>query len=105
MGSDRTKRKVVGGSLLGNDWEKNTRRKIQAGLLTKRLILYVNGKIQLEPAQVTAALGLLKKVLPDTVFVEHAGEVTTRVIRAPPAIKTPEEWEQTYVPPQHRTEH
>jgi len=105
MGADRTKRKVRGGSLLGNDWELQTRRKIQAGLLTKRLILYVNGKIKLEPAQVTAALGLLKKVLPDTVFVEHGGEVSHKVIRAPAIVSNPEDWQRKHVPEQHRTEH
>ena len=93
------------GVRLNPEHDARTRARIQTTQLINRLQMFINSKVELQPAQVTAALGLLKKVLPDTVFVEHAGEVTTRVIRAPPAIKTPEEWEQTYVPPQHRTEH
>jgi hypothetical protein len=105
MGSDRTKRKVRGGSLLGNDWEQKTRAKIQAGGIVKRLILFVNGKISLEPAQVTAGLGLLKKVLPDTVFVEHSGEVKHSVIRAPAVSTNLNDWERQHVPEQYKTEH
>lgn len=97
MATDRAKRKVRGGSVLGNDWEMQTRAKIQAGLITKRLILYVNGKIKLDPAQVTAGLGLLKKVLPDTVFVEHGGEVTvTKVIRTPAIATDSAAWLQQH---------
>lgn len=63
--SKRPVRKLLGGSLLGNDWEQKTRAKIQASQITNRLIGYVNGNISLEPAQVSAGLGLLRKVLPD----------------------------------------
>lgn len=105
MGADRAKRKVRGGSLLGNDWELQTRQKIQASQITNRLIAFVNGEIWLEPAQVTAGLGLLKKVLPDTVFVEHSGEVASKVIRAPAMPDTTAAWVNQHVPEQHRTEH
>ena len=41
------------------------RLKIQTTQLINRLTSFINGEIKLEPAQVTAALGLLKKALPD----------------------------------------
>lgn len=46
---------------LTDEW----RAKIQTSMLINRLSDFVNGKIALEPAQVTAALGLLKKTAPD----------------------------------------
>lgn len=45
--------------------DAKTREKIQTSQLINRLNQYVNGEVKLEPAQVTAALGLLKKTLPD----------------------------------------
>jgi hypothetical protein len=45
--------------------DENTRAKIQASQIINRLQSYVNGKCQMEPAQVSAGLGLLRKVLPD----------------------------------------
>ena len=46
---------------LSDEW----RKKIQTSMLINRLSNFVNGEIELTPAQVTAALGLLKKSLPD----------------------------------------
>lgn len=45
--------------------EPEWRKKIQAGNLANRLMKFVNGEIELSAAQVTAALGLMKKVAPD----------------------------------------
>lgn len=45
--------------------DTNTRAKIQASQIINRLQGYVNGKIVLEAGQVSAGLGLLRKVLPD----------------------------------------
>ena len=94
--------------------DENTRAKIQAGNILHRLQAYFFDQIdpetkqpvKLNPIQVTIGLALLKKTLPDLTSVEINQEISiTRVIRAPASIKTPEEWAQTYVPPQHRTEH
>lgn len=41
------------------------RAKIQTSMLINRLTNFVNGQVELSAAQVTAALGLLKKSLPD----------------------------------------
>jgi len=46
------------------------RKKIQTSMLINRLSDFVNSKVELNPAQVTAALGLLKKSLPDLSNVE-----------------------------------
>lgn len=45
--------------------DENTRAKIQASQLINRLTNHVLGKVDMQPSQVTAALGLLKKTLPD----------------------------------------
>jgi hypothetical protein len=55
------------------DWEDKTRERIQKSKLANQLISYVLGETKLEPAQVTAGLGLLKKVLPDLSAVTVAG--------------------------------
>jgi len=95
---DKPVRKVRGGSTLGNDWELQTRQKLQASGIANRLIDHVNGLVKLEPSQVTAGLGLLKKVLPDVVFIEHSGEVTTtKVIRTPTVANDLDAWRQQFV--------
>lgn len=50
--------------------DARTRQKIQTSQLINRLTDFVNSKVELNPAQVTAALGLLKKSLPDLSNVE-----------------------------------
>ena len=54
---------------------QDTRDKIQASLLIKRLEDHVNAeKPILDSSQVNAAKALLNKVLPDLKAVEHTGE-------------------------------
>lgn len=99
MGADRTKRKMRGGSLLGNDWEEKTRQKIQASQIANRLISFVQGEITLETGQVTAALGLLKKVLPDLSQSENKTEVLHRyVARVPEKAKSVTQWQDEHAP-------
>jgi hypothetical protein len=50
------------------------RDKIRTSMLINRLENYANGEIKMEPAQVTAALGLLKKTLPDLQAVTLQGD-------------------------------
>jgi hypothetical protein len=50
------------------------RLKIQTSQLINRLTQFVNGEVVMEAAQVTAALGLLKKALPDLQAVELSGD-------------------------------
>ena len=58
---------------LDKPWDDSVRLKIQTSMLVNRLTSYVNSEVSLEPAQVTAALGLLKKSLPDLASVEIGG--------------------------------
>lgn len=61
-----------------------TRERIKTSMLINRLTSFVEGKVDLSPAQVTAALGLMKKTLPDLSSVdgtmEHKGEIIARVV-------------------------
>jgi hypothetical protein len=52
------------------------RQKIKTSQLVNRLNSFVNGKIELSPHQVTAALGLIKKTMPDLSSVDatHKGD-------------------------------
>lgn len=102
MSADRPKRKQRGGSILGMAWEDNTRQKIQASQITNRLISFVEGKITLEPAQVTAAGILLKKVLPDLSASENKTEVVHRyVARLPEKALASATWQQQHAPTSH----
>lgn len=79
--------------------DEQTRAKIKAGNIINRLNKYINGEVAMEAAQVTAALGLLKKTLPDLTSVEHSGEITKNYVARMPA-KTADmaEWHQRYAP-------
>ncbi|UVO33960.1 hypothetical protein KUL72_20825 [Bradyrhizobium arachidis] len=45
--------------------DDETRAKIKTSQLINRLSAHVLGKVDMKPTQVTAALGLLKKTIPD----------------------------------------
>lgn len=66
-------------------WPEIVRRRIQAAMLEKALIRHVNGESEMKPSQVTAGLGLLKKVLPDLSTHEHTGAdgspLTVNIVR------------------------
>ncbi len=51
-------------------WSDSTRNKIQTSMLVNRLTDHVLGKVDMKPSQVTAALGLIKKTLPDLSAVD-----------------------------------
>ena len=50
------------------------RDKIRNSNILNALIEHAEGQREMSSTQVTAGLGLLKKVLPDTSAVEHSGE-------------------------------
>jgi len=56
-----------------------TRERIKTSMLINRLTSFVEGTVELSPAQVTAALGLMKKTLPDLQAVELAASVEQNV--------------------------
>lgn len=71
------------------------RTRIQTSMLINRLQGFVKGEIALEAAQVTAALGLLKKTAPDLQTMAHGQApdlkpVQTEAIQRPPITRT--EW-------------
>ncbi len=72
------------------------RQRIKTSYLVNALTNYVRGTRKMEPAQVTAALGLLKKTIPDIQAIEHIGEIEHRhhVVQAEPL--TEEAWQRTY---------
>lgn len=75
--------------------DDNTRAKIQTSQIINRLTKHVFGEIDLAPTQVSAALGLLKKSLPDLQSIEMTAEVTEkRVVSAEPL--SIDEWQNRY---------
>jgi hypothetical protein len=58
--------------------DDNTRAKIKTSQLINRLSSHVFGKVDMKPTQVTAALGLLKKTIPDlsSQTVDMSGSLT-----------------------------
>jgi hypothetical protein len=57
-----------------------TRERIKASMLLNRLEKFVEGEVELTAPQVTAALGLLKKVVPDLQAVSLEGSVDHKVV-------------------------
>ncbi len=53
------------GVRLNPEHDDRTRAKIQTSQIVNRLTSFVNGDVEMSAPQVTAALGLLKKTLPD----------------------------------------
>jgi len=75
--------------------DQRTRLKIKTSQLINRLQSFVNGKVEMQPHQVSAALGLLKKTLPDLASIEHSGGVDQHfVVSLPTRLETSEEWEK-----------
>jgi len=59
--------------------DENTRKKIQASQLINRLTNHILAEDdEMSQSQVNAALGLLKKTLPDLKQVDLSGELATR---------------------------
>ena len=51
------------------------RARIQESMIENRLVDHVHGRIEMSATQVTAALGLLRKVVPDLAAVQHSGSI------------------------------
>jgi hypothetical protein len=67
--------------------DENTRDKIQVSQIINRLTGHILGKVDMPASAVTAALGLLRKKLPDMAAVEHTGDaapVTYNIITGVP---------------------
>lgn len=59
---------------LDKPWDDRVRAKIQTSMLVNRLTGFVKGEVKLESAQVTAALGLLRKTIPDLSATTLSGD-------------------------------
>ena len=72
------------------------RLKIQKSNILRALIQHAQGEREMSPSQVSAGLGLLKKVLPDLQSVESTvhGDQTIRILSDKPM--TEDEWEKRY---------
>lgn len=77
---------------------EEARKKIQTTQLVKRLTAHAFGEVQMSPTQVTAALGLLRKSLPDLTSMQHSGEIATGVMRVPEVSPSTEQWERQHSP-------
>jgi len=79
--------------------DEETRAKIKTSQLVNRLTDHVLGTVDLSATQVSAALGLLRKTLPDLAAVEHTGEVEHNYIaRMPAPAQSIDEWQKRYAP-------
>lgn len=75
------------------------RSRIRAGGIVERLEKHVLGKIEMTASQVTAALGLLRKVVPDVAHVEHSGDINHNyVARIPAPAENSEVWVKQHSP-------
>lgn len=74
------------------------RARIRTAALVNFLTNYALGehKHEVEPARITAALGLLKKTIPDLQSVELSGEVEHKVHTVSAEPLTEEAWQATY---------
>ena len=79
--------------------DEHVRAKIQTSQIVNRLISCVEGSVKMAPSQVTAALGLLKKILPDLSAIENTGQSQVAfVIRAPEPVELASDWERQNAP-------
>lgn len=74
---------------LTTDW----RARIQTSMLINRLHDHVKGAVKLDKSQVSAAIALLKKTLPDLTSVEHSGEIEhNHIARLPSPSQEIDQW-------------
>lgn len=77
-------------------WDEKTRERIKTSMIINRLVDHILGKVDMVPSQVTAALGLLKKTMPDLQSTEIKGDITNNhyVVSSEPLSE--DEWEKQY---------
>ena len=79
--------------------DEETRLRIKAAKIIDRIQADIDGEIELRPSQVTGALGLLRKVLPDLNTVDVSGDVTnTWVVEIPGLSPNDDTWQQQHTP-------
>jgi len=79
--------------------DDETRAKIKTSQLINRLSDHVLGTVDLKPTQVAAALGLLRKTIPDLSQAENKTEIVHRyVARLPNKAADPTTWQKQNAP-------
>lgn len=80
-----------------NAWHmpEEYREKIAKSQILRRLIMHAEGTVEMSPSQVTAAIALLRKCIPDLMAVDISAkhEVVHKISRVP---LTREEWAEKY---------
>ena len=80
-------------------YAESVRGRIKAGGIVFLLHKHIVGEREMSPTQVQAALGLLRKCVPDMASVEHKGEITHNYIARTPNVEAnTEEWIKQYQP-------
>ena len=75
------------------------RVKIQNSNILNALVEHVEGKREMSATQVSAGLGLLRKIMPDLAASDNTTEVVHRyVARLPEKAKNPVEWQKQHAP-------
>jgi hypothetical protein len=85
--------------------EQVTRDKIRGSQLINRLMAFANGEVEMQPHQVTAALGLLRKVLPDLASQELTIDHVQPFAVLPAVMPDSKDWETAFQPTKPETEH
>lgn len=77
-----------GGMQQGGKQLQSTRQKIRTSQLLNRLQDFASGKkgVDMSPAQVNAALGVLRKALPDMQAIEQKTEIEVKTILTEPVM-------------------
>jgi hypothetical protein len=79
--------------------DDETRAKIKSAQIINRLHGHVMGEVELSATQVSAALGLLRKTIPDLSQAEIKSETTVRyVARVPDKASTSDSWQHQHAP-------
>jgi hypothetical protein len=73
-------------------WEQKIRDKIQASQIVNRLIGHVHGEVELTASQVTAAIALMHKIIPNLIYAETYNINKTFVAELP-AVASRESWD------------
>lgn len=78
---------------------EKVRERIKTSVIADRLMKHVLGQIEMSPTQISAALGLLRKVLPDLAVTDLNidGELRNRDVTDKPL--TEEQWAEQYSAP------
>lgn len=72
------------------------RERIRTKAIVNRLTNHVLGRIEMSATQVTAALGLIRKTVPDLQAIEHSGTIIEEVHTVSAEPLTEAQWQETY---------